>query len=115
MPDDSASRLTLEVDRSADPILVRCRGRLVSGATDTLQAGVTPLIPGAKRIILDLTDLSQMDSFGLGTIVRLYVSAKSAGCELQLVNLGPKIAQLLRVTHLLSILTGIGKSGVPYI
>jgi anti-sigma B factor antagonist len=60
-----------------------------------------------KRIVLDLTDLTHMDSSGLGTVVRLYVSAKSAGCALELINRGPRIRQLLGVTNLLSVFTTI--------
>jgi anti-anti-sigma factor len=53
-----------------------------------------------------------MDSAGLGTVVRLYVSAKSAGCSLELINLGPRIRQLLGLTHLLSVLTVIGQHDI---
>jgi len=115
MSDDAAAnRLTLDVDRTGDPVVVRCHGKLVAGATDSLHTEVSQLIPGAKRIVLDLTDLTQMDSMGLATIVRLYVSAKSAGCSLQLINLGPRIQQLLRITKLLPLLADLGKAGVPY-
>jgi anti-anti-sigma regulatory factor len=43
-----------------------------------------------------------MDSSGLGSLVRLYVSAKSAGCLLELENVGKPIRHLLGVTHILS-------------
>jgi anti-anti-sigma factor len=62
--------------------------------------------------VLDLTDLTHMDSTGLGTVVRLYVHAKSAGCLLQLMNIGPSIRQLLGVTHLLSVLAFIGENNI---
>jgi anti-sigma B factor antagonist len=54
-----------------------------------------------------------MDSMGLGTLVRLYVSTKSAGCELKLINLGPKIRQLLSVTNLLSVFATIEEQDIP--
>jgi anti-sigma B factor antagonist len=63
---------------------------------------VKGLIPGNKRIVLDLTDLSQMDSMGLGTVVRLLVSAKSSGCKLELINLNRRIRELFGITNLLS-------------
>ncbi|HUI76518.1 MAG TPA: STAS domain-containing protein [Bryobacteraceae bacterium] len=110
----TASRLALDVDRSGDHIIVRCRGKLVAGVTDVLHSQVSQLIPGAKKIVLDLTELTHMDSMGLATIVRLYVSGKSAGCELELINLGPRIRQLLGITHLLPILSSIGRTGIPY-
>ena len=116
MPDPAAaSPLTLAVDRTGNTAVVRCSGKLVSGVNDLLYLQVKQLIPDCKRIVLDLKDLTHMDSMGLGTVVRLYVSAKSAGCDLELINLGKGILRLLRVTNLLSLLTTIGKTGVPYI
>jgi anti-sigma B factor antagonist len=111
---EAGNRLTLEVVRSGNGAVVRCRGKLVAGMSDVLYTEVKQLIPGSKRIVLDLTELTQMDSMGLGTIVRLYVSAKSADCDLELINLGQGILNLLRVTNLLSLLTAMGKPGIPY-
>ena len=44
-----------------------------------------PLLPEHKRIILELTELTRMDSSGLGTLVD-YVPARSAGCNLELMT-----------------------------
>jgi anti-sigma B factor antagonist len=113
MSDEAAETLlTLDIERDGDTAVVRCRGKLVAGVNDFLYAEVSRLIPDTKRIVLDLTDLTHMDSMGLGTIVRLYVSTRSAGCELELINLGKRIRQLLGVTHLLSVFTVIGENGI---
>jgi anti-anti-sigma factor len=108
----AASRLTLDIDRAGSVAVVRCRGKLVGGVTDFLYFEVSQLIPGAKRIVLDLTDLTHMDSMGLGTVVRLYVSARSAGCDLELINLGKRIRQLLGVTNLLSVFAIVGENNI---
>src|SRR5579863_4960228 len=107
-----APMLTLEVERAGDVATVKCYGRLVLGVCDVLTSKVKALIPDTKRIVLDLTDLKQMDSMGLGTIVRLYASAKSGGSCLVLINLGPRIRQLLGITNLLSVLTDMCEQGV---
>jgi anti-sigma B factor antagonist len=113
MPDQAvASLLTLVVDRTGDDAEVRCSGRLVTGVNDRLYLEVSRLIPSSKRILLDLTDLTHMDSTGLGTLVRLYVSAKSAGCTLLLFNVGKPIRQLLGLTHLLSVFEVIGNNNI---
>ncbi|HYK50975.1 MAG TPA: STAS domain-containing protein [Terriglobales bacterium] len=113
MPDQAvASLLTLVVDRTGDDAEVRCSGRLVAGVNDRLYLEVSRLIPNSKRILLDLTDLTHMDSTGLGTLVRLYVSAKSAGCTLLLFNVGKSIRQLLGLTHLLSVFEVIGNNNI---
>lgn len=108
----AACPLTLDIERNGDVVTVQCHGKLVLGVCDVLARQVRELIPGSKRIILDLTDLTQMDSLGLGTLVRLYVSAKSGGSCLVLVNIGPRIRQLLGVTNLLSVLTDMCEHGV---
>jgi anti-sigma B factor antagonist len=107
-----ASLLTLVVDRSGDESEVRCSGRLVAGVNDRLYLEVSRLIPNSRRILLDLTNLTHMDSTGLGTLVRLYVSAKSAGCTLLLFNIGKPIRQLLGLTHLLSVFEVIGNNNI---
>ena len=113
MPDQAvASLLVLAVDRNGDAAAVRCSGRLVAGVNNRLYLEVSQLIPTSKRILLDLTDLTHMDSSGLGTLVRLYVSAKSAGCALQLFNIGKPIRKLLGVTHLLSVFEIIGNNNI---
>jgi anti-sigma B factor antagonist len=53
-----------------------------------------------------------MDSTGLGTLVRLFVSARSAGCNLELINLGKRIQQLLGITNLLSVFTIVGENHI---
>jgi anti-sigma B factor antagonist len=85
----------------------------VAGGNDLLYARVSKLIPETKQIVLDLTDLTYMDSMGLGTVVRLYVSAKSAGCKLKLINLGERIRQLLSMTNLLSVFANVEEYDVP--
>jgi anti-sigma B factor antagonist len=101
--------ITLETKRSGDCAVVRCHGRLVSGGTDILLNEVKPLIPESKRIVLDLTDLEYIDSTGLGTLVRLYVSGKSAGCSLELINIGKRVGELLGLTNLWSVFAVVGE------
>jgi anti-anti-sigma factor len=104
--------LTLEIETTADTAIVRCQGRLVTSSTDALYLPVAQLIPTHKRIVLDLTGLTQMDSMGLGTLVRLAVSARSKGCRLELLNLGKKVRDLLVMTNLLSVFTIVGEHGI---
>jgi anti-sigma B factor antagonist len=109
-PDQTAvSRLSVDIDREGDSAVVRCGGKLVAGVNEFLYTEVSRLIPDSKRIVLDLTELSYMDSMGLGTIIRLYVSAKAAGCELELINIGKRIRQLLGMTNVLSVFTACGE------
>ena len=105
-------RLTLDIDRTDNVTIVRCHGQLVSEVSHILYSKVRPMIPATKRIVLDLSDVTRMDSMGPGTLVGLYTSAKAAGCELQLLNIGKRIRELLGLTDLLSVFTIIGEHGV---
>lgn len=60
-----------------------------------------PLIPLGGRIIVDLGEVSYLDSSGLGTLVGLKASAIRQGyCILEFANLTPRILELLRITNL---------------
>ena len=88
-------------DKGHKLVTVRCHGRLVNQTSSELRETVKPLIPQGGTILVDLTDVSFMDSMGLGTLVGLKVSAVNEGyCTLTLVNVGPRIQELLRLTHL---------------
>lgn len=107
--------LTLEVERKPDStVVVHCRGKLVSGVCSFLYNKIHGLIPESKRIVLDLTDLEWMDSMGLGTLVRVYVACKNAGCEFQLINLGKRVKELLGITNLLGVFAEIGEKGISH-
>jgi anti-sigma B factor antagonist len=101
--------LTLNVDRNGEECVVHCRGTLVSGACSYLHKEVYPLIATCKRIVLDMADLQWVDSMGLGALVRLHVIAKKNGCQLQLVNVGRRVMDLLRLTNLLAVFGEIGE------
>lgn len=104
--------LTLTIEEKGGTAIVRCKGKLLYGYTDLLYRPVSQLISDHKRIILDLADLTQMDSMGLGTLVRLYVSAKAKGCKLELRNLGKKVRELLIMTNLLPVFSEIGECNI---
>ena len=104
--------LTLEIERKGNAALVHCHGRLVAGLCNILISQVQPLFPECKRVILDLTDLKFVDSMGLGTLVRLNVSARSAGSCLELINLGKQIRELLGITNLLGLFGDMCEKGV---
>jgi anti-sigma B factor antagonist len=113
MPNAPAkSSLTFNVEHKGDAALVHCRGRMVSGVCGPFYDKIHALIPENKRIVLDLTDLAFVDSMGLGTLVRLYVSAKSGGSCLELINLGKQIREILGITNLLSLFGDMCEKGV---
>jgi anti-sigma B factor antagonist len=110
----AATQLELTVERCGDTVVVRCTGKLVAGVSDRFYRQIGELIPGNKRIVLDMAELTHMDSMGIGTLVRLYVHAKSAGCALELKNIGKSVRQLLGVTHLIDVLAVVGENNIRF-
>ncbi len=95
--------LRMRIQRSPERTVVLCSGRLTAEVSAAFKEQVKGLLPEAPRLVLDLTDLQHMDSSGLGALVALYVSARSAQRELELVNLNQRIRELLRISNLLSL------------
>lgn len=108
----TAGPLTFDFELHGDVVVMRLHGKLEMGVTNLLHAQVKKMIPEYKRIVLDLSDLTHMDSSGLGSLVGLFVSARSAGCSLELLNLSHGIQKVLSLTNLLSVFTVIGESGL---
>jgi anti-sigma B factor antagonist len=98
--------LNVEVEPEGDRYLVHCRGKLIAGVCGTLYQKVHGLIPDRKRIVLDLSGLEWIDSMGIGTLVRIHAGCRSAGCQLQLINMGTRVKELLALTGLLSVFAG---------
>jgi len=104
------SELTLEAVTTPEEILVRCSGRITSRTSDMFQTKVRSLIPETSCVVLDLTDVNQIDSSGLGALVSVYLSARRRGCALKLINLSQRLQELFRITKLSSVFEGRGEN-----
>ena len=102
----------LEIEDRGSTAVVHCRGKLIAGYTDLLYVPVSQLLPKHQRLILDLSDLTHMDSMGLGALARIYVSARTKGCELELRHIGKKVRDLLIMTNLLPAFTIVGEHDI---
>jgi len=85
--------------------VVTLDGRIVLGEeSKSLRENLKNLIDqGKKHIVLNMSDITYIDSTGLGTLVAAHVSAKSQGASLKLSNLGRKFQELLQITKLLTV------------
>jgi len=80
-------------------------GRITLGeGSVTLRDVIRDLInKGQKSILLNLGDVSYLDSSGLGELVAAYTSVKNSGGELKLLNLTKKVQDLLQITKLYTV------------
>src|SRR5215813_11208071 len=58
---------------------------------------------GKKNILLNLGDVSYVDSSGIGELVSSYTTTSNQGGHLKLLNLTKKIQDLLMITKLLTV------------
>jgi anti-sigma B factor antagonist len=58
---------------------------------------------GKKNILLNLGEVSYIDSSGLGELVAAYTTAKNQGAALKLLNLTKKVHDLLQLTKLYTV------------
>jgi anti-anti-sigma factor len=92
-------------------LVAECHGKLTFENTQILKDAVRGRIPGHKRVMIDLKEVPQMDSSGLGTVVGLYVSGRTRGCHVEIVNASQQIRELLSMTNLLSLFEAAGRHG----
>ena len=80
-------------------------GRVELGeATSALREKVKSLIAeGKKKLVLNMDNITFIDSAGLGTLVSAHHSAKAQGGSLRLCNLGLRSNELLQVTKLYTV------------
>ena len=92
--------LNLDISRTGDIAIVRCRGRIVFGEeADELRRVVLSLLKETKRIVLNFAWVGHIDSSGLGTVVASFISARHRGAEIKFAALSPMARQVLSTTH----------------
>ena len=92
--------LKLEVVATPEETVVRCIGKIIFTSSAALQTELRRLIPDTKCLVLDLAEMTYLDSFGLGVLVGAHLSAKRQQRQLKLINMSPQALQLVQVTHL---------------
>lgn len=85
--------------------VVSLDGRIVLGEeTNSLREKVKNLLAeGKQKLVLDMSNVTLIDSAGLGTLVGVHQSASTRGASLRLCNLGAKFRELLQMTRLLTV------------
>jgi anti-sigma B factor antagonist len=97
--------LKISTREVGDVTLVDVSGRITLGEeTNAVRKTVRDLVSkGTKKIVLNLADVSYIDSSGVGELVSSYTAVRNAGGELKLLNLTKKVHDLLQVTKLYTI------------
>lgn len=95
--------LQLELDpRSGEhTAIIRCTGRIVfQDEAKTLAEAVHALIARHPQVVLDLSQVRDVDSAGLGTLASLHLAARERGSSFVLMNPVSFVRDLLELTQL---------------
>jgi anti-sigma B factor antagonist len=85
--------------------VVALDGRIVLGEeSNALREKVKALMAeGKKKVVLNMDNITFIDSAGLGTLVAAHHSVKTQGASLRLCHLGSKFQEVLQITKLLTV------------
>jgi len=80
-------------------------GRVTLGEESShLRSTIKDLLgQGKKRLVLDLSKATYIDSAGLGTLVAAYTSARNEGGDIRLASVTGRFNELLNITKLVTI------------
>jgi len=93
-------------EKESDGItLLELSGRIVLGEeSNQLRTKIKELLgKGKTRLIMDLANVSYIDSAGLGTLVAGFTSAQNQGASMKLANLTKKFGEQLHITKLVTV------------
>ncbi len=98
--------MTLKIEsRQADGVtIVACTGRIVFGEeSNALREELKRILGSTRQVVLNLSGVTYIDSGGLGTLVGVYSSARSAGADIKLTGLGQRLRDVLQITKLVTV------------
>jgi ABC-type transporter Mla MlaB component len=75
-PVSPTPELQIDTEKAATEIILYRAGRITSSTSNLIQSTVKKSFPDKKTIVLDLSNVSYMDSLGLGALVSVWVSAR---------------------------------------
>ena len=96
----------VDVRKTDGVIIVDLQGRLVAGTGDEmLRAVMNELVAeGWKRILLNLAEVTKIDSSGIGELVSSTKLAKRFSSAVKMVKPEQRVLEILRLSHLVPVL-----------
>jgi anti-anti-sigma factor len=100
--------LNLQLEEKPNETIVHCKGKITAENSEVFQRQIRDLIPEShsqvatitRRIIVDLSNVTHVDSSGLGALLGVWTAAKKKDCDLELANLNPRVEKLVEITKL---------------
>lgn len=88
-----------------DVQVINLQGKITIGAGDTQLRDVIQqaISDGKTKILLDMREVTTIDSSGIGELVGSFTTVTNRGGKLKLLRLPPKVSDLLQVTQLITV------------
>jgi anti-sigma B factor antagonist len=103
----------IEVRQAKEVMILDLKGRLTAGLGDQiLRDAIDELLAeGRRRILLNLSEVSFLDSAGVGELVAGLKTARRFQAELKLLNVGERVYSTLDMARLLPTFEIYGDEG----
>jgi len=97
--------LNINIRETAEAVILDLSGRITLGEPlAELRDSIREALAGdRKSILLNLADVSYIDSSGLGQLISSYATTTSRGGQMKLLNLQKRVNDLMQVTKLLTV------------
>jgi len=95
----------VEVRKAKDVVIVDLQGKLLAGVGDEILRNVVNelLAEGWKKILLNLSEVTSVDSAGTGELVASLKVSERFGAKLKLLNLHERVRKSLHLADLLPV------------
>lgn len=96
----------VDVRKAGEVIIVDMAGNLVLGDGEEMLGEVMAevLAEGWKKIVLNLSKVSRLDSSGIGELVAGWKQARKLGASVKLVRVGDRVKHTLHLSQVLPLL-----------
>jgi len=97
-------RMKIAERRVGDVTILDLQGRLVMDEDMSCTEHIDLLVrEGRLRILLNLRDVTYIDSAGVGAMIAKYVSLRRRGGDLRLLSLSDRVRRVITIAHLLEV------------
>jgi anti-sigma B factor antagonist len=105
--------LKIDIRETADAVILDMSGRVSLGeALADLRDSIREALAGdQKNILLNLAEVSYIDSSGLGQLIGSYATVTGRGGQMKLLNLQKRVKDLLQITKLLTVFEAYTSEG----
>ncbi len=97
--------MNVNTRQAGDVTILDLKGKITIGSGDVAlrQAIQEVMTSGAAKVLINMADVTTIDSSGIGELVSAYTTATNRGARLKLINLPAKVTDILTITQLITV------------